>query len=235
FYRKRHSSNEIQEMVDTNISFPIKIIDAMSRNNVRYFINTGTFTEFGIVSEGLNERGKISPSNLYSATKVAFEDVLKYYCNNYNIHAVTLKLLSPYGPRDNPNKLIPYLINCSLSNKVAETSPGEQRWDYVYVKDVARAYRLALEYIINSGISYDFFVIGGGEAHTIREIAEIIRGFDGTLKVNWGSIPYSEKETYYVRADITKARNILKWWPKYDLRKGLLETYEYYKEEQSEQ
>ena len=228
-YKKRHTASDIEEMFNSNITFPSKILQAMVQNGVRFFINTGTFTEYSIQNRDLTVDASILPSNLYSATKIAFEDILKFYTKTYNINAITLKLTSPYGPRDNTSKLIPYLMNCATSKKVANLSPGDQMWDYIYVKDVAEAYKSAIEYIVNSRESYDSFLIGSGESHSLKEIADIIKSFNGEFEINWSAVPYSEVETYYIRADITKARNTLKWWPKYTPIEGLRETYEYYR------
>ncbi|MGC8622026.1 MAG: NAD-dependent epimerase/dehydratase family protein [Caldisphaera sp.] len=235
YYKKRHIYGNIDEMLKTNVIFPTKLLDSMIKNNVHFFINTGTFTEYAVDKNDLTTQSQISPANLYSATKVSFEDILKFYGSNYNLNAVTLKLFAPYGYKDNRKKLIPYLINCALSGKVAETSPGDQRWDFIYVKDVADAYMKSINYLMNSRQNYSTFNIGSGENHSIKEIAEIISNLGKKLQVNWGAIPYSNPETFYVKADITSSRNILKWWPKYSIRDGISETYEWYKEHTSDE
>ncbi|MDS0256846.1 NAD(P)-dependent oxidoreductase [Thermoplasmatales archaeon AK] len=230
YYKKKHDFKDIEEMFYSNITFPAKILDSMVRNNVPFFINTGTFTEFLIDEYLLTGKNKISPSNLYSATKVAFEEILKFYSDKFGIRAITLKLLAPYGPKDNPKKIIPYLIKCAIKSEKAKTSPGEQKWDFIYVKDVARSYKAAVEFITKRWNKYEAFVIGTGEAFSIKDIAKLISDFHGSLNVEWGALPYDNNETYHVKADTTKAQNLLKWQPVYDLRKGLLETYNYYKE-----
>jgi len=229
YFRKKHTYDDIDEMLNTNVIFPTKILEAMVKNNVRFFINTGTFEEYLIDKSNITIESKISPLNLYSATKISFEDILKFYVNNYDINAITLKLFAPYGYMDNPKKLIPYLINCALEDKIAETSPGEQMWDFIYVKDIVRAYINGISYLSNSRERYGAFNVGSGESHSIREIVDIISNFGKTLRVNWGAIPYSNPEIFYVKADITSSKNILKWWPKYSITNGLLETYEWYK------
>jgi nucleoside-diphosphate-sugar epimerase len=230
YYKKKHNFADIDEMINSNITFPTKILESMVKNNLKFFINTGTFTEFSIDENHLSDKNEISPSNLYSATKVAFEDVLKFYSDKFGIRAITLKLLAPFGPKDNPKKIIPYLINCAVRNEIAKTSPGEQKWDFIYVKDVALAYKAAVEFIIRRYKKYEVFVIGTGTAFSIKDIASSINDFHENLKVEWGAFPYNENETYYVKADITKAQNLLNWKPTFSLYEGLLETYNYYKE-----
>ena len=225
-----NSPSDIEKLIETNILFPTKILDAMTKYGTGFFINTGTFSEYMIKRESFALDDEICPVNLYSATKVGFEEILKYYTTRMNINAVTLKLSAVYGPRDNPRKLIPYLINSAIMNKKADVTLGEQTWDYVYVKDVARAYTSAIEYLITSRKSYTDFCIGSGYSHNVREVAGIIREMSGHLEVGWGEIPYRDQETFFFRTDITKARNMLRWLPRYSLREGLQETFNYYRE-----
>ncbi len=229
YYEKKDLYSNIDQMVETNISFSSKILDSMSRNGGRFFVNTGTYTEFLMDKQILATESNVHPANLYSATKAAFENILKYYTENYNITAVTLNLSTTYGPKDKPNNLIPYLVNCSLENRDANVSAGEQILDFVYVKDVAEAYVKAMRYLLGTHKNYDVFSIGSGSPHNLKEIAEIISGFGGNLRINWGAIPYSLQETFFFKSDITHARNVLRWWPKYTLSEGLRETFEYFK------
>ena len=229
YYKKNANYGDIEEMFNTNIIFPTKILESMVKNGLRFFINTGTITEFLVDEKYLVPHSKVSPSNLYSATKVAFEGILRYYTKRHGIKAITLKLAYPYGPKDNPKKLIPYLIKCAIKGETAKATFGEQNLDYIYVKDIANAYRAAVDFIIRGWNKYEVFIIGSGQAPSVREIAEVINEITNNLHVEWGAIPYSESESYYVRADTTKARNVLGWKPIFSLREGILETYNFYK------
>ncbi|MGC8621944.1 MAG: NAD-dependent epimerase/dehydratase family protein [Caldisphaera sp.] len=228
YYKNEHLYDDIEKMIYSNIIFPTKILDSMVKNKVKYFINTGTFSEYFIDKSMINTNTKLSPRNLYSASKVSFEELLKFYVTNYDLNAITLKLFAPYGYRDNPKKLIPYLIISAIEGKEAEATLGNQKWDYVYVKDIAKAYLKGIEYILDNRKMYDVFNIGTGEAHNVREIADIINSFGNKLKVKWGAIPYRKNEIFYARADITHSINTLRWQPEYILKDGLHETYEYY-------
>ncbi len=228
YYKRSHTPDDIDRMIETNILFPTNIIDAMINNDVKYFVNTGTFTEYLQHRSELTMEDEPHPRNLYSATKVAFEDVLKYYTEMHDLRAVTLKLMAPYGPKDSDKKLIPYLIKCALAGERAKTTMGEQMWDYVYVKDIARAYSAAISYLLNSTSGYESFIIGSGESYSLRYISEVIGKFGYKLDVEWGALQYGDAETYFAKGDITKARNILKWWPIYSLEAGMRETFDYY-------
>ena len=110
-YRKEHKKEDIEEMIRTNITFPTLLLENMVERNVKYFINTGTFFEYDLSEEALNEDSPISPYNLYAATKAGFLENLKFFSRDHKIKVIDLKLFSPYGPRDN-QKFIPYFSAC---------------------------------------------------------------------------------------------------------------------------
>ena len=113
-YIKNRAHEDILTTVRSNIEFPTSLLDLSANNNVKYFINTGTFFEYSLDRLPLTETSDIDSLNFYSTSKIAFEDILKYYTKKYDIKASTLKLYTPYGPRDDENKIIPYLILNSL-------------------------------------------------------------------------------------------------------------------------
>lgn len=229
YYKKNAKYEDIEEMFNTNIIFPTKILESMVKNGLRFFINTGTSTEFLVDEKYLTSHSKISPSNLYSATKVAFEEILRYYTKRHGIKAITLKLAYPYGPKDNPKKLIPYLIKCAIKGETAKATSGEQNLDYIYVRDIANAYRAAVDFIIRGWNKYEVFIIGSGQAPSVKEIAKVINDISNNLHVEWGAVPFDESESYYVKVDTTKACNVLGWRPIFSLREGILETYNFYR------
>jgi nucleoside-diphosphate-sugar epimerase len=230
YAHSKYSQEDIDNMIYSNITFPTKMLEAMVQNGIKYFINTGTWGEYLISKENITSDSEVSPSSLYAATKSSFESILKFYIGRNKIKGITLRLLTVYGPKDNPNSFIPYVINCGIRGEKANVTSGEQFRDYVYVKDVAKAYELAVGYLLGGREGYSSFLIGSGEAHSLREIGEILKGLNPKLKINWGYKPYNDGEIFYVRADITQSRNLLKWRPDFNLREGLFETYKYYVE-----
>ena len=234
FYKKNHTFEDISSMISSNIEFPVKILEAMALAGVKYFINTGTFFEKIYDVSFLDPLGVGKPVNLYASTKLAFKEMLKFYAFNYDIKAITLKLFSPYGYKEKPYKLIPYLIKSIISDEEAKLTQGEQLLDFIYVKDIVSAYVSSIKYITCTKESYQDFEVGTGTPHTVREIAEILTEISGTdSNLEWGVVPYADNEIFYSRANISKTMNCLKWKPRYSLEEGLKETFNQYKGEKN--
>jgi len=222
-YRKQHDARDIDQMVETNIAFPTRLLEAMANQEVKYFINTGTFFEYRLdvsVSGGVNENSDIRPYNLYASTKASFENMLKYYVDKKGLSGLTLRLFAPYGMYDKPNKVIPLIIRSAIEDDVLElASNGYHKWDYVFAGDVSDAFLAAVDLILSGRIKYEAINVGSGSSLSLREIAELIESvLHRKLQINWGQ---KLEELNNVVADIQKARDILGWHPKTSLRDGL--------------
>lgn len=228
YYKRSHLYNDISPMVESNITFPSKLLEASIESGTELFVNTGTFFEYRQTSLPLNEADPISPLNFYSATKQAFEQILKLRTRSAHTKGITLILFSPYGPKDNNQKLVPTLISSALGDREVSLSEGFQKLDFTYVKDIARAYIRCLAGGIKLSNHYERINIGSGRSSSIREVVSIIEKITGhSLRNEWGSKAADEPES--VRADIGRAEATLGWRPEFDLEAGLRETIDYHR------
>jgi len=229
FYKKQHITQDIDSMISANITLPLKLLDFAKDYQVKYFINTGTFFEYLSNGKPIKEnKTKRYPFNLYALTKICFEDMLKYHSEIYNIKTVTLKIFSPFGPRDHENKLIPSIIINSLKNKEVKLTQGLQKLDFIYVKDIAEAYIKCLKRINSLENNFEILNIGSGVSLSIREIVSIIEKILGhSIKKIWGESTTDNLKT--IKSDSRKAYRMIGWSPKYNIIDGLQETLEYYR------
>lgn len=230
FYKKsQESPDDAKKMQETNIIFPTKILDLCCKYHVKYFINTGTFFEYKLnINEPLREDSIVEPFNLYAATKIAFENNLKYYTSDKKLKAITLRLFAPYGEKDN-EKLVVHLIKNLLSGERLSMTKGEQQWSFTYVEDIANAYLKTLEYIVKMDNDYQTFNIGSAKTANIRDIAGILENIsEKKFNIAWGERDYPENEIFYAKCCNDKAKNILNWQENYNIEKGLEKTLKYY-------
>jgi len=222
-YSKFHNSNEIKDMIYSNVTFPTILLENSIKNNVKYFINTGSYGEYSGDKMPFTENSKIVPFNLYASTKVAFEDILKFYNHEYNIKTASLKLFTPYGPKDDENKIIPYLIVNSIKKKRITIQNASKKLDVLFVSDIIDAYKKTVQNIRKFKMNENFN-IASGSSHSIRDIYSIVNSVLGDTDVE-----FLESDSSDVEADISKAYNLLNWKPKINLNQGLNLTIDYYK------
>ncbi|MDR2829545.1 MAG: NAD-dependent epimerase/dehydratase family protein [Methanobrevibacter sp.] len=223
YYSKFHSSNEVNDMMYSNITFPTLLLENAVKNNVKYFINTGSYAEYSTDKIPISENSEILPFNLYASTKVAFEEILKFYNKEYGLKTASLKLFTPYGLKDDEDKIIPYLIIKALKKEKIIIQSTSKKLDVLYVDDIINAYEKTIENIPkfkkNENIN-----IASGISHSIKEIYDIVNSILGDTDVK-----FLESDVSEVRADISKAKVLINWKPKISLEEGLNLTIEYYK------
>lgn len=210
-----HKPEQIGELIDSNLSFSTRVLEAATRSNVKWFINTGTFWQH-------YENRDYSPVNLYAATKQAFESIADYYVETSKINFVTLKLNDTYGPEDPRPKIF------SLWKKIVETgetlgmSPGEQLIDITYIDDVVDAYVRMIKLLKNDDAK-EFrgksFAVSSGNPLKLRELAEVFsKVTNRKLNIIWGERPYRKRE---VMVPWNKGENVPGWSPKVSLEEGI--------------
>lgn len=222
-YIKNPSHNDILTTVKSNIEFPTELLDLASNNNVKYFINTGTFFEYSLDKLPLTESSNIDSLNFYSTSKIAFEEILKYYSKEYDIKSSTLKLYTPYGPRDDETKIIPYLILNTLNKQEVNINNPNNRLDIVHVYDIVEAYIKLKDYIL-SFKEYESFNVAKDINYSIEEIYNTIKfnlNLETENKINENEIP--------IFSNPSKIKNMLNWEPKIDINEGIINTIDYYK------
>lgn len=217
------NSNIISKMIDSNIKFPTQLLENSINNNVKFFINTGSVYEYELNNPPISEKTKIKPFNLYASTKTAFEDILKFYSANYDLNCSTLKLFTPYGPKDNENKITPYLIISSMKKEKIHIKSPNKTLDLIYIDDVINSYITVMNNISKFN-EYDSFNIGTGVGTRIKDLLEIIESNLGKNK----NVTYGNSEDDQVWCSNKKINKKLRWNPKIKIEDGIKRTIDYY-------
>jgi nucleoside-diphosphate-sugar epimerase len=115
-YVNKHIPEQIPDLISSNITFGVNILEAMAENNVTKFINIGTQAQhFG--------NSRYCPANLYAATKEAFKNILIFY-ETKGIKHKTVEFFDTYGKGDTRKKIIDLLIT-ACRNKEPQLSANQ--------------------------------------------------------------------------------------------------------------
>ncbi len=119
YFVGEHKAQDVDTLLDSNISFPTALLNAAVQAGCRQFINTGSYWQH-------YENSSYAPVNLYAATKQAFAGMLGYYVRDGMLQkALTLELTDTYGPGDLRPKLIPLLEQMAAGGNALAMSPCE--------------------------------------------------------------------------------------------------------------
>ncbi|MFB0777887.1 NAD-dependent epimerase/dehydratase family protein [Aeromonas salmonicida] len=208
-----HTFENIEGLIQSNVTFPTQLLEAMSLAGVRKFINTGTSWQH-------YESSNYNPVNLYAATKQAFEDIIKYYTEAKHFSCITLKIFDSYGPNDQRRKLISLLDTLSKTQESLDMSPGEQEINLVHISDICKAFEIAIQLIQQLAPSfYQDYGLMSEQSMSLKELAKLYeRENECSLNINWGGRDYREREVMIPATNLTKLSG---WKADYPLLVGL--------------
>ncbi len=176
--------------------------------------------------EPLTEEDPCFPAQLYDHTKLFCEGLGRTYRDTGGPEFVALRFATIYGPgklaRHGPMALASRLIEDSLAGRsVTLDQGGEQKDEFIYVRDVASA--LVTAALHDSPTRFPLYNIGTGRLYSTEELAETVRS-----NVPWSDInigpgldPMGLGISYYFLFDGSRARSDLGFQARYDLDSGI--------------
>lgn len=169
-----------------NVVAGCSMLDAMCETGVKKIIFSSTAAVYGDApNRPIVETDPLSPSNPYGETKLAFENMLRWYDKAYGVKSASLRYFNAAGAsagrgeRHNPEThLIPLVLQVATGTieKVEifgndySTRDGTCIRDYIHIVDLAKAHILALEQLGETSAIFNLGCGGGG--YSVREVIE---------------------------------------------------------------
>src|SRR5262249_5612399 len=129
----------IDRMMATNFMGCVNLLDACAEIGVESFVQTGSSSEYGYKDHPPAEDEALEPNSHYAVTKAAATHYCQFTARQHNLHAVTTRLYSIYGPWEEPTRLIPTLIIRGLKGNLPPLVSPRTARDFVYVDDAVEA------------------------------------------------------------------------------------------------
>lgn len=203
----------LQKLLTANIEFFSRVLDCTKHIDLKLFINTGSSSEY------FEQKDKLNPAYLYSATKIAARSLLDYYARTGGFKQSTAIPYTIYGGVDSQRKIIDYIYESLTSPRPIDLSPGEQVLDFIHISDVVSYY----SYIIENCDNYpqkSEFQLGTGVGTSIRQLALMLEEkTQMKANINWGGRTYRESDIMYSVANNSELS--IPWRPKVALHEGL--------------
>ena len=226
-----------KSFIKSNILGVINILEILRKKNLKNnfrFIQISTDEVFGDIKKGKKslETDAYNPSSPYSSSKAASDLILKSYIRTYNLPIIITNCVNNFGPKQNPEKLIPKTIINIFKNKdipIYGTGKNEREW--IYVKDhckilyeVLNHGKLGQSYNIGSGFVYNNLFI-------VEKILNIYKNkFKGKTKSKVIFVNDRPGHDFRYSLNSKKIFKTLKKIPKQNFEKSLIQTVKWYKE-----
>ena len=208
-----------------NILYTLDAVKLASRLNCKTFIGTGSQAEYGRVLDKISPETPAFPDNAYGAAKLCAYKLSQIYAGSLGIRHIWARIFSVYGPYDNTGTLMNNAIGMILNHESPALTKGEQKWDYLYAEDLAKALFL----LGKKGVANSVYCVGSGQTRSIREYMTLLRDcIDPSVDLDFGKIPYSENQVMHLCADIEKLTKDTGFLPEYSFEEGIKKTVDWY-------
>lgn len=179
----------------------------------------------GLTAVPTNEDAHQESTSVYSITKKAQEELVMTVCRAYEISAVAFRYFNAYGPRQSQSNpytgvLALFMSRLRNGNRPTVYEDGMQTRDFIHVRDIARAYTLA---ICDPDAGSEIYNLGTGKPYTIAGIALDLAQALGVEIAPLVTHGRRKGDIRHCFADITRARAKLGWEPQVPFGEGLKE------------
>lgn len=158
---------------NTNVNGTLNVLEHCRRHGSKLIFSSSSSIYKGDKLP-TKEHYKKAPRSPYALQKYVCEQYINLYKRLYGLDYAILRYFNVYGERQLPGGAYATVLGIFITQKnkgepLTITNDGEQRRDFTYVKDVAKANLMAMDW-------HGAFNIGSGRNHSINDIAKIVGG-----------------------------------------------------------
>jgi UDP-glucose 4-epimerase len=231
---------------ETNMHGAFTMAEALRKAGVRKFVFSSTAAVYGNTSVSpIPEDHPKSPVNSYGESKLAFENMLRWYSSAYGWSVVAFRYFNASGAtkdlgemHEPETHIIPLLLQVASGRRTEfvvygkdyETPDGSCLRDYVHVLDIADAHIAALAGMQKPG--FDAYNIGTGVSHSVLEVCKVAEEVTGkALSIRFGA--RRPGDPAILCASPTKIMKDFGWKPAHsELRSIVQSAWEWEKKEE---
>ncbi len=227
------AQREPLQTFESNIRGTYHILEASRKHSelVKGVIVASSDKAYGIAKElPYNEDHRLEGTHPYDVSKSCADLISQSYYHSYGLPVSISRCGNVYGGGDlNWSRIVPGTIRSLLDDqRPVLRSDGNHIRDYIYVKDVVAAYSLQAASLLMNKTAGESFNFSNESRTTVIEIVNEIISIMGKENIKPEILNMKLKEIPEQSLSAKKAHKILDWHPKFDLRKGLSETVNWY-------
>jgi UDP-glucose 4-epimerase len=217
-----------------NIANGLNLLDAMVATGVQRIIFSSTCAIFGPPERvPIDETAHPRPVSPYGESKLAFENILRWYDEIHALKFVSLRYFNAAGATENLGEdhrpethLIPNVLKVALGQSPNveiygtdyETPDGTCIRDYIHIVDLARAHILAL-----GAAASGFYNLGTGGGSSVREVIAACHKISGR-KIETIEKPRRPGDPPRLIASSEKIKKELGWRPNFQSLDAIVES-----------
>ena len=171
-----HCHEYPESAFEVNVRGSFNVLQACVRQGIERLVFSSSASVYGdAVVEPMTEDHPYNNWTFYGANKIAVEHMFKSLHKRYGLNGVCLRYMNVYGPRQDYRGtyiavMMKILDRIDRNEQPVVHGDGSQAYDFIYVKDVARANVCAMK----AEVPFGFYNVGRGIKTSIRELADLL-------------------------------------------------------------
>jgi len=211
---------------NTNTNGTVNLLELCKKHKVDKFVLASTSSLYAGQEMPFTEDKPVNtPISPYAASKKGAEVSCYTYHYLFGIDVTVVRYFTVYGPAGRPDmSIFRFIKQIDAGEPIIIYGDGSQSRDFTYVEDIAEGTVRSLK-----KVGYEIINLGNNNPNKLSEAIRYIEDYIGKKAV-YEYRPFHKADMLATWANIEKAKNILGWMPKVDLKEGIKRTIDWYKD-----
>lgn len=214
----RGADRDNEQLQQVNYENTIEAMKIANKLGCKAFIGSGSQAEYGKCQGRIDEQRSALPNTPYGKAKLQAYTDLEKMSDKSGIRLVWARIFSVYGVYDYERTLIMTTLRKLIYNEPIQLTACTQKWDYIYVEDVAK-----IMYLLGvTPTAQGIYNIASGESRPLKEFIFEMRELLGSKsELMFGAVPYGDDG--YVSFDpvVNRIKEDLNWKCKVSFSEGI--------------
>ena len=207
---------------ERNILWSLEAVKAAAAMGCSRFLFSGSQAEYGIHQGAMREDCLCRPVSEYGKAKLAFGARAELLCREAGMEYIHTRIFSVYGPGDHPWSLVNSCISHFLEGETMELGECTQRWNFLYIDDMARALTALLQTRWLKAVGGCAYNIASQDTRVLKKfVEEIHRLCEGKGSCRYGKRPPNVEGPANLIPDIGKLTAVTGWRPEVSFEEGI--------------
>ena len=210
---------------DVNVGGTLRLLEFARERGIPRFVSASSSSVYGNNEKvPFSEEDRVdNPISPYAATKKATELLCHSYTHLYGIACLNLRFFTVYGPRQRPDLAIHKFARLlEAGEEIPMFGDGTTQRDYTYIDDILQGVEGSIRWVADNEGAFEIVNLGESRTIGLREMIRAV-GEEMGIEPRIRRLPMQPGDVERTYADITKARRLLGYAPRWEFREGIRE------------